>query len=113
MPLSPSWREGMKAASSVGDRFSKSSARPSRTSVREAPAMAKNSFPAGFRVRLHDKDLRICRDMAARRGAVLPVVESTLHEYEKLIERGFGDEDISSIYRLKSALFPKVPTDSK
>jgi len=81
--------------------------------VNRAPFMANNHFPAGFRVRLHDKDLRICRDMAAKRGAVLPVVESTLHEYERLIEGGFGDEDISSIYRLKSALFPKVPTHSK
>jgi 3-hydroxyisobutyrate dehydrogenase len=81
--------------------------------VNRAPFMANNHFPAGFRVRLHDKDLRICRDMAAKRGAVLPVVESTLHEYELLIERGFGDEDISSIYRLKSALFPRTPTDSK
>ena len=76
--------------------------------VNRAPFMAHDSFPAGFRVRLHDKDLRICRDMAAKRGAVLPVVESTLHEYEQLIAQGFGDEDISSIYRLKSALFPKA-----
>jgi len=52
--------------------------------------MANNHFPAGFRVRLHDKDLRICRDMAAKRGAVLPVVESTLHEYERLIAAGFA-----------------------
>jgi 3-hydroxyisobutyrate dehydrogenase len=81
--------------------------------VNRAPFMAANSFPAGFRVRLHDKDLRICRDMAAQRGAVLPVVESTLHEYEELIERGFGDEDISAIYRLKSALYPKSPPKSK
>ena len=81
--------------------------------VNRAPFMANNQFPAGFRVRLHDKDLRICRDMAAKRGAVLPVVESTLHEYERLIEGGFGDEDISSIYRLKSALFAKAPMDSK
>lgn len=75
--------------------------------VNRAPFMANNRFPAGFRVRLHDKDLRICREMAAKRGAKLPVVESTLKEYEKLIADGFGDEDISAIYRLKSALFPK------
>jgi 3-hydroxyisobutyrate dehydrogenase len=81
--------------------------------VNRAPNMANNNFPAGFRVRLHDKDLRICRDMAAQRGAVLPVVESTLQEYEKLIEGGFGDEDISAIYRLKSALFPQSPSKSK
>jgi 3-hydroxyisobutyrate dehydrogenase len=74
--------------------------------VNRAPFMAKQSYPAGFRVRLHAKDLKICRAMAARRGAVLPVVESTLAEYEKLIAGGFADEDISSIYRLTSALFP-------
>jgi 3-hydroxyisobutyrate dehydrogenase len=75
--------------------------------VNRAPYMAKNEFPAGFRVRLHAKDLKICREMAAKHGAVLPVVESTLQEYDTLTERGFADEDISSIYRLKSALFPE------
>jgi len=77
--------------------------------VNRAPFMANNNFPAGFRVRLHDKDLRICRDMAALRGAALPVVESTLEQYEKLIAQGFGDEDISAIYRLKTKLYPELP----
>jgi len=76
--------------------------------VNRAPFMAKMSFPAGFRVRLHAKDLRICREMAAQRGAQLPVVESTLKQYAKLIVEGFGDEDISAIYRLTSALFPET-----
>jgi 3-hydroxyisobutyrate dehydrogenase len=74
--------------------------------VNRAPFMAHNKYPAGFRVRLHAKDLRICRDMAAKHGAQLPVVESTLAQYAQLIIEGFGDEDISAIYRLKSALFP-------
>jgi 3-hydroxyisobutyrate dehydrogenase len=74
--------------------------------VNRAPFMAREAYPAGFRVRLHAKDLRICREMAAARGAQLPVVESTLTQYAQLIIQGFGDEDISSIYRLKSALFP-------
>jgi 3-hydroxyisobutyrate dehydrogenase len=74
--------------------------------VNRAPYMARNSFPPGFRVRLHAKDLRICREMAARHGAQLPVVESTLAQYAQLIVQGYGDEDISAIYRLKSALFP-------
>jgi 3-hydroxyisobutyrate dehydrogenase len=77
--------------------------------VNRAPFMANNNFPAGFRVRLHDKDLRICHDMAALRGATLPVVESTLEQYEKLIAQGFGDEDISAIYRLKTKLYPELP----
>jgi 3-hydroxyisobutyrate dehydrogenase len=73
--------------------------------VNRAPFMANGSFPAGFRVRLHAKDLRICREMAASHGASLPVVESTLAEYAQLVADGYGDEDISSIYRLKSQLF--------
>jgi 3-hydroxyisobutyrate dehydrogenase len=63
--------------------------------VHRAPYMAHGSFPAGFRVRLHEKDLRICRDMAERHGAHLPVVETTLMHYRRLIEDGHGDEDIS------------------
>jgi 3-hydroxyisobutyrate dehydrogenase len=73
--------------------------------VHRAPNMARGSFPAGFRVRLHAKDLRICHDMAARFGVELPVVERMLSEYAELIARGYGDEDISATYRLKSELF--------
>jgi 3-hydroxyisobutyrate dehydrogenase len=78
--------------------------------VNRAPFMAHQSYPAGFRVRLHAKDLRICRAMAAEKGATLPVVESTLQQYGRLIVEGFGDEDISAIYRLKAQLFPSLET---
>jgi 3-hydroxyisobutyrate dehydrogenase len=73
--------------------------------VHRAPFMAHGEYPAGFRVRLHAKDLRICRDMAARHGATLPVVENTLADYKRLLEAGHGDEDISTIFRLKTPLF--------
>jgi 3-hydroxyisobutyrate dehydrogenase len=73
--------------------------------VNRAPNVVRGSFPAGFRVRLHDKDLRICREMAARHGVQLPVIEMTLLHYRKLIEQGYGDEDISSLYRLKEEMF--------
>jgi 3-hydroxyisobutyrate dehydrogenase len=73
--------------------------------VHRAPFMAQGEYPAGFRVRLHDKDLRICRDMAARHGATLPVVEATLADYARLLADGHGEEDISTIFRLKSVLF--------
>ena len=36
----------------------------------------------------------------------LPVTESVLAEYAQLMEMGFGDEDISAIYRLSSKIFP-------
>jgi 3-hydroxyisobutyrate dehydrogenase len=79
--------------------------------VHRAPFMARGEYPAGFRVRLHDKDLRICRAMAARHGATLPVVEATLADYAKLIAAGHGEEDISTIFRLKAPLF-RDPDDA-
>jgi 3-hydroxyisobutyrate dehydrogenase len=73
--------------------------------VNRAPNMVRNSYPPGFRVRLHQKDLKICHDMAARHGVQLPVIEMTLHHYRRLIELGYGDEDISTLFRLKDELF--------
>ncbi len=73
--------------------------------VHRAPNMVRGSYPAGFRVRLHAKDLGICRDMAARYGVALPLVERMLDEYAELVSRGYGDEDISATFRLKEELF--------
>src|SRR5688572_25796855 len=80
--------------------------------VHRAPNMIRESYPAGFRVKLHAKDLGICRDMAARFGVSLPVVDSMLAEYADLIAQGFGDEDISAAHRLKQALFKDAARDS-
>ena len=73
--------------------------------VHRAPNIVRNAYPAGFRVQLHEKDLRICREMTARHGVQLPLIEMTLLHYRKLIEQGHGDEDISTLFRLKDALF--------
>jgi 3-hydroxyisobutyrate dehydrogenase len=73
--------------------------------MHRAPFMARGEYPAGFRVRLHEKDLGICRAMAARHGAVLPIVEATLADYARLIAAGYGEEDISTIFRLKAPMF--------
>lgn len=70
-----------------------------------APNMMNDSYSGGFRVRLHEKDLKICRDMAQQHGAQLPLIEMTLIQYRRLIEQGHGDEDISTLFRLKTALF--------
>jgi 3-hydroxyisobutyrate dehydrogenase len=73
--------------------------------VHRAPNILRDSYPPGFRVRLHEKDLKICREMAARHGVQLPLIEMTLVHYRRLIEQGHGDEDISTLFRLKDALF--------
>jgi 3-hydroxyisobutyrate dehydrogenase len=76
--------------------------------VHRAPNMARGSYPAGFRVRLHEKDLGICHDMALRFGTALPVVERMRAEYAELIARGYGDEDVSATFRLKEELFERT-----
>jgi 3-hydroxyisobutyrate dehydrogenase len=73
--------------------------------VNRAPFMARESYPPGFRVRLHDKDLRICEEMAAARGVELPIVSMTRQDYATLMATGHGDEDISTLFRLRDALF--------
>ncbi len=68
------------------------------------PSMLKGQFAPGFRVSLHHKDLAICRDMAAGAGGMaLPVVEMTLSDYGRLMAEGYGDEDISALFRIKRA----------
>ena len=71
------------------------------------PNMMRMSFPLGFKVALHDKDLDIVQQMAGADGVQLPVVEMTRIHYRRLMEDGHGDEDISSLFRLKHALFNK------
>lgn len=67
------------------------------------PGMTQGSFSPGFRLRLHHKDLKICQQTAASLDRKFRVIEYTLEDYEQLIEQGCGDEDISSLYRLKCA----------
>lgn len=71
------------------------------------PTMVRNEFPLGFKVELHQKDLEICRDMAESLGVKLPIVEMTMLHYRRLLDAGHRDEDISSLYRVKSLMFEK------
>lgn len=64
--------------------------------------MVAGSYPPGFRLDLHHKDLQICQAMATDAGAPpLPLVDTTVADYEALMEQGWDGEDISALYRLK------------
>lgn len=69
------------------------------------PTMLRGSFEPGFKCALHYKDLSICRRMLDGLGVALPVVEMTLKHYQRLLDQGYGEEDISALYRLKQAMF--------
>ncbi len=68
-------------------------------------SMCEGRFEPGFRLALHHKDLRICQQMLAEDDLRLPMIEMTLVHYQRLMEAGHGDEDISALFRLKQDLF--------
>jgi len=64
--------------------------------------MLAGTFAPGFKLNLHHKDLNICVEMASKNPRTkLPLVEQTISDYEKLMAQGHGNEDISSLFRLK------------
>jgi 3-hydroxyisobutyrate dehydrogenase len=71
------------------------------------PTMIRDIFRPGFKVALHHKDLEICKAMAAELDVALPMVEMTLHHYQRLMQEGHGDEDISALFRIKREMFAK------
>ncbi|NOT83526.1 MAG: NAD(P)-dependent oxidoreductase [Methylococcaceae bacterium] len=64
-------------------------------------SMTQSVFKPGFKLALHHKDLKICQAMAKQNGASLPLIDVTVKDYTQLITDGYGDEDISALYRLK------------
>jgi 3-hydroxyisobutyrate dehydrogenase len=67
--------------------------------VNRSENMIKNTYPLGFRVKLHHKDLNIAINVARELGVTLPVSAYVEQVETGLITRGHGDEDISAIAR--------------
>jgi len=66
--------------------------------------MLAGKYDPGFKLALHHKDLAICQTMLKHAcDASLPMIEMTLIHYQRLMDKGFGDEDISALFRLKRA----------
>jgi len=63
--------------------------------------MTQGSFTPGFKLALHHKDLKICQTIAAQTGVSIPLADMTVTDYEELMAEGYGDEDISALYRMK------------
>jgi 3-hydroxyisobutyrate dehydrogenase len=63
--------------------------------------MTEGTFTPGFKLALHHKDLKICQKMAVQLGVSIPLTDGTVTDYEQLMAEGYGNEDISALYRLK------------
>jgi 3-hydroxyisobutyrate dehydrogenase len=61
--------------------------------------VVKNTYPLGFRLNLHHKDLRIALDEARELGVTLPATALVAQIENGLIAQGFGNEDVSAIGR--------------
>ena len=65
--------------------------------------ITQGTFAPGFKLALHHKDLKICQSMAAQTGFSTPITDMTISHYAQLMADGYGDEDISALYRLKKS----------
>ena len=64
-----------------------------------ATSMLTASYPLGFRMSLHHKDLGIALDAAGDVNLDLPVTQLVAELENDLMERGHGDEDVSALHR--------------
>ena len=64
-----------------------------------ATSMLTASYPLGFRMSLHHKDLGIALDAAGDVNLDLPVTQLVANLENNLMERGHGDEDVSALHR--------------
>ena len=62
--------------------------------------MVNNTYPLGFRARLHHKDLGIALEAARDLGVALPVGALVDQIENGIIGRGYGDEDMSAMARV-------------
>jgi 3-hydroxyisobutyrate dehydrogenase len=62
--------------------------------------MIADTYPLGFKVALHRKDLGIALDEAGRAGLLLGVSELVAAQEDVLMGEGHGDEDVSALARL-------------
>lgn len=68
--------------------------------------MLAGTYEPGFKLSLHHKDLSICKEMATSISEnALPIIEMTLIHYQRLMDDGYGNEDISALFRLKQKNF--------
>jgi 3-hydroxyisobutyrate dehydrogenase-like beta-hydroxyacid dehydrogenase len=61
--------------------------------------MIEDTYPLGFKISLHRKDMAIALELARGAGAVLPVASLAATLEDGLIAKGHGDDDNSALAR--------------
>jgi len=88
----------IKAGLDTGKVLEAISAGMARSAVLEMRAqnMVANTYPLGFKLSLHLKDLHVALETARRNGVDLPLAEM-VKEIEEKLAADHGDEDVSAI----------------
>lgn len=68
---------------------------------RRGPTMLASQFGSGFKLSLLHKDLLIVQQLAEAAGTDHSIVDKSLADYGRLMAEGRGDDEISSLIRLK------------
>jgi 2-hydroxy-3-oxopropionate reductase len=63
----------------------------------KVPLMLKRNFKPGFKIRLHQKDLKNALEAATSMGLTLPLTEAVQEMIGSLVEKGKGDDDHGGI----------------
>ena len=71
---------------------------------RKGAAMRERNFQPGFRITLHDKDLRIVTDSARTSGVTVPLGAQVAQLVGALNRQGHGDLDHSALLKLVEEL---------
>ena len=64
-----------------------------------ATAMLNASYPLGFKLALHHKDLGIALETAQATGLELPISAAVRDQEAALMAQGLGDADVSALRR--------------
>jgi 3-hydroxyisobutyrate dehydrogenase/2-hydroxy-3-oxopropionate reductase len=62
-------------------------------------AMLADTYPLGFKLALHHKDLSIALEAAQATGLELPITAAVRAQEAELIDNGLGDADVSALRR--------------
>ncbi len=62
-------------------------------------SMLKDTYPLGFKLKLHNKDLKIALDLAKRLAIELPITSNVFEIEKELLKKGYQNEDISVLRR--------------
>lgn len=69
----------------------------------KGPQLLSNDHPASFPLKHMQKDLRLALSLADTVAQPLPALTTVNEVYERALKLGFGDQDLSAVYRVVRA----------